>query len=183
MIRRLGCLSALLSLLFFVVVVGSIGWFGYQAYLHATDAQAVASRTNEVGQAWTDDPAAVAKALGGKGGVRPRNLSSQPFQQMGARATTAYRSAGTTLTLTSSQLTCHERPLTSELVETPVSVLVLVHPENSWLPDVSGMWAQLRGGNSCTAASGPLTVKVTLATPVGRRIVVDAVTGESVAGR
>ena len=52
MLRRLGCLAALVSLLVFLAVLAVVGWFGYAAYTHARDVQAVAARTLEVGTAW-----------------------------------------------------------------------------------------------------------------------------------
>lgn len=181
MIRRLGCLSALLSLLLFVAVFGAIGWFGYQAYVHASDAQAVASRTNDVGQAWTDDPATLALAAAGKGGLRPKSLSSQPFQRLGARPVVSASVSKATVTLTTSRLGCDEPPLVADVVETPVLVQVLVHPESPWIPDVPRMWRQWRGTTSCSAGATPATVTVTLGTPLGRRVLVDATTGQSVA--
>ena len=184
MIRRLGCLSALFSIALFVAVVAAVGWFGYQAYAHATDSQSVATRTNEVGQAWTDDPAALVAAATGKGGVRPKGLSSQPFQRMGARPVDSAKASKSTVVLVSSYGTCDSPTLVADVVETPVLVQVLVHPENSWLPDVPRLWKQWRdGATACTAGAAPVKVTVTLTSPLGRRVLVDAVTGESVATR
>ncbi len=184
MIRRLGCLSALLSIAFFLAVIGAIGWFGYQAYVHATDSQAIATRTNEVGQAWTDDPAALATAATGKGGVRPKGFSAQPYQRIGARPVDSARTSKTsktTLTLVTSQATCDGPTPVADVVESPVLVQVLVHPESSWLPDVPRLWTQWRDGSkTCATAGEPVSVTLTLASPLGRRVLVDAVTGESV---
>lgn len=181
MIRRLGCLSALLSIAFFLAVIGAIGWFGYQAYVHATDSQAIATRTNEVGQAWTDDPAAFATAATGKGGVRPKGLSAQSYQRIGARPVDSAKTSKTTLTLVTSQATCDGPTLVADVVESPVLVQVLVHPESSWLPDVPRLWTQWRDGSkTCATAGAPVSVTLTLASPLGRRVLVDAVTGESV---
>jgi hypothetical protein len=181
-VRRLGCLSALLSILFFVAVLAAIGWFGYQAYVHASDSQAVATRTNEVAQAWTSDPAAVASAASGKGGVRPKGLSSQPYQRMGASEVRSYKTSKSTIVLATNPGACNAPTLVAEVVETPVIVQVLVHPESSWLPDVPRLWRQLRDASAqCPDNERPASVTVTLTSPIGRRILVDAVTGGSVA--
>jgi hypothetical protein len=183
-LRRLGCLSALLSILLFVAVIGGIGWFGYQAYVHASESQAVATRTNEVGQAWSDDPAAVAAAASGKPGVRPKGLSSQPFQSIGARPVSSFTTSKSTVTLAASLGTCNSPKLVADVVETPVLVQVLVHPESSWLPDVPRLWKQWRDGSkACPSPTAPVSVPVTLTSPLGRRVLVDAVTGESVAAK
>lgn len=183
MLRRLGCLAALVSLLVFLAVLAVVGWFGYAAYTHARDVQAVASRTQEVGTAWANDPAALAKAAGGTGGVRPAGLSTQPFQQLGARPTTGYTVSRATLTLRTSTVGCHPAPLTVDVVETPVLVQVLVRPENPWLPDVGRFWEQLHDSSGCTDKAAPATVTVTLGSGLGKRVLVDAVTGTSVRKR
>ena len=179
-LRRLGCLAALLTLAVWLAVLGGLAWFGSQAYQHVTDAQALTDRLAVVGAAWASDPTALAKAASGVGGVRPKGLSPQPFQQVGARPTVAYHGTTATIRLTTTRLACETDPLTVDVVETPAAVVVLVHVRRPWLPDVRGWWDQVRAGSSCVNQARPATLTVTLGSGLGRRAVVDAVSGLSV---
>ncbi len=176
MIRKLGCLSAVVML----AVLAAIGWLGYQTYLHVTDYLAIESRTSEVQTAWDADAAALKAAANGRGGVRPAALPEAPFQQLGASMADSYRGSGRTLVVGISVGVCNEPERVVEVRESTKTVVLLVHPRTSWLPDVAGAWDQLRGGTSCPAIAVPATVQAALVTPLGNRVVVDAVTGTSV---
>ena len=181
--RRFGCLSALFSMVFYAAVIAVLAWFGFQAYQHAMDYKAMAERNDAVASAWAD-PTALAKAATGGGGVLPPGLSTQPFQQVGARPTTRY--AGTTaamsLTLTTTRMTCEPAPYTVTVVETPVLVQVLVHVDKPWLPPVGQWWTDFRASKPCVNAAKPATMTAPLTSELGRRVVVDSVTGASVKG-
>ena len=181
--RRLGCLSALFSLVLYAAVIAVLAWFGVQAYQHALDYKAMAERNDAVASAWAD-PAALAKAATGDGGVMPPGLSAQPFQQVGARATTRYAgtSASTSLTLSTTRMACEPASYTVNVVETPVLVQVLVHVDKPWLPPVGQWWQDFRAPTACVNAAKPTTLTASLASELGRRIVVDSVTGASVKG-
>jgi len=181
--RRLGCLSALFSMVFYAAVIAVLAWFGFQAYQHAMDYKAMAERNDAVASAWAD-PTALAKAATGVGGVRPPGLSTQPFQQVGARPTTRYAgtSASLSLTLTTTRMTCEPAPYSVTVVETPVLVQVLVHVDKPWLPPVGQWWKDFRAPTACVNAAKPTTLKAPLTSELGRRVVVDSVTGDSVTG-
>jgi hypothetical protein len=181
-VRRSGCLSALLSMLFYAAVLTVLAWFGFQAYQHAMDYKAIAERDDAVGKAWEADPTALAKAAAGTAGVRPEGLSAQPFQQVGARPTTRYAGSGTALTLTTTHMTCEPAPLTVTVVETPLLVSVLVHVDKPWLPPVSQWWQDFREPKACVNVAKPAVQKVTLTSELGRRVLVDSVSGASVQG-
>jgi hypothetical protein len=180
-VRRLGCLSVVLSLLLWTVVIAAIGWFGYQAYVHVTDYKAMADRTSTVGAAWAADPVAIAKAAAGAGGVRPKDLSAQPFQQVGARPTVAYRTTGDTLVLTTSRNACDPDPLAVQVVTSDAVIGVLVHADKPWLPPVKRWWDEWRHPTACTPHNVATALTVSVGSGLGSRIVVDAVTGTSVA--
>ena len=117
--RRMGCLSALFSLVLWVAVLAAIVWFGLTAYQHYTDYRAMADRNTVVTQAWAGDATTLAQAAAGAV-VKPADISGQPFQQAGARVTKAFTSNGTSLVLATTRDTCAPDPLTVDVVETSV---------------------------------------------------------------
>jgi hypothetical protein len=183
-VRRSGCLPALFSVLFYAAVIAVLAWFGFQAYQHIMDYRAMAERNDAVASAWAD-PTTLAKAATGDGGVLPPGLSAQPFQQVGARPTTRYAgtSASTSLTLSTTRMTCELATYTVNVIETPVLVQVLVHVDKSWLPPVGQWWTDFRAPTACVNAAKPTTLTASLTSELGRRIVVDSVTGASVKGQ
>jgi len=180
-VRRMGCLSALFSLVLWSAVLAAIVWFGLTGYQHYSDYRAMADRNTAVSQAWVADPTTLAKAATGAV-VRPADLSAQPFQQAGARATKAYTSTGTSLVLATTRDPCAPDPLTVEVVETSVVVQVLVHQQRPWLPPVSRWWDDLRHPTPCVPTAKATTLTAKLGSALGRRVVVDAVSGYSVKG-
>jgi hypothetical protein len=179
MLRRLGCLSVLVGLFLFLAVVSVIGWFGFQAYSHAAESQAIASRMQVVTQAWADDPAAVSKAVTSPHAVRPKGLSAQPYQERGATPITSAVMSHGALVVGGAVDPCGE-PLVAHVTETPVVVAVLLSPDQPWLPDWSRLWQRVRRAPTCTSTKVPSTVTVALSAPLGKRVVVDLVTGASV---
>jgi hypothetical protein len=178
-VRRMGCLSALFSLVLWAGVLVVLAWFAVAGYQHFSDYRAMADRTKLVADAWVADPATLAKAATGAV-VRPADLPAQPFQQVGARPTQAYTSTGASLVLRTTLDTCAPYPLTVELAETPVLVQVLVHQSRPWLPPVSQWWDDVRDTTPCVPVAKATTIRATLGSPLGRRVVVDSVTGYSV---
>ena len=179
--RRMGCLSALFSLVLWSAVLAAIVWFGLTGYQHYSDYRAMTDRNTTVSQAWVADPTTLAKAATGAV-VKPADLSSQPFQQVGARVTKAYTSAGLSLALATTRDTCAQDPLTVDVVETNVAVQVLVHQQKPWLPPVSRWWNDLRHPTTCVPTAKATTVTAKLGSELGRRVVIDAVSGYSVKG-
>jgi hypothetical protein len=177
----MGCLSALFSLVLWAVVLSAIVWFGLAGYQHYSDYRAMADRNTQVAQAWAADPTTLARAATGAA-VKPADLSAQPFQQAGARVTTGFASSGTSLVLATTRDTCATEPLTVDVVESSVVVQVLVHQRRPWLPPVSQWWDDLRHPTSCVPATRATTVTAKLGSELGRRVVVDSVSGYSVAG-
>jgi len=180
-VRRLGCLSALFSLVLWSAVLAAIVWFGLTGYQHYSDYRAMADRNTTVSQAWAADATTLAKAATGAV-VKPADLSAQPFQQAGARATKAYTSSGTSLVLATTRDTCAQDPLTVDVVETNVAVQVLVHQQKPWLPPVSRWWDDVRHPTACVPGAKATTVTAKLGSALGRRVVIDAVSGFSVKG-
>lgn len=181
--RHRGPVRTLGSLLVWVLFLGVLGWFGVQGYVHVMDLRAISARTDEVAADWSTDAAALARASTGAGDVRPAGISAVPFSQVGARPTTAYRVAGRTLTVATTQLSCVTSPLVARVVETPVMVQVLVHLQKPWLPQPQQVWTGLRASAPCVDTAVPTTVSATLMAALGQRIVVDTATGTSVASR
>lgn len=179
--RRMGCLSALFSLVLWVAVLAAIVWFGLTAYQHYTDYRAMADRNTVVTQAWAGDATTLAQAAAGAV-VKPADISGQPFQQAGARVTKAFTSNGTSLVLATTRDTCAPDPLTVDVVETSVSVQVLVHPQRPWFPPVTRWWDDLRHPTACVPSAKATTVTAKLGGDLGRRVVIDAVSGYSVKG-
>ena len=181
--RRLGCLPALFSMVFYAAVIAVLAWFGFQAYQHAMDYKAMAERNDAVASAWAD-PTALADAASGAGGVMPPGLSAQPFQQVGARPTTRYAgtATSTSLTLSTTRMSCEPSTYTVNVIESPVLVQVLVHVDKPWLPPVGQWWTDFRASTACVNVAKPATQKISLTSELGRRVVVDSVTGASVKG-
>ncbi|MCA0329088.1 MAG: hypothetical protein LCI03_04195 [Actinobacteria bacterium] len=151
-----------------------VGWFGYQVYVHLTDAHQADQRLTEVAQAWEDDPAALAAASAGEPDVVPASLAQSPFLTMGARSIDWYAVDGTTMTVGYWGGVCLEPPMTGDVRAGAETVVVLVHPRTSWLPDLDGLRTQ-----GCTDQAVALTATVELPDTVGERVVVDAVSGAS----
>lgn len=179
--RRTGCLSALFSLVLWVAVLAAIAWFGLAAYQHYTDYRARADRKSVVTESWAGDATTLAQAAAGAV-VKPADLPAQPFQQAGARVTKAFTSTGTSLVLATTRDTCAQDPLTVDVVETSVTVQVLVHLQRPWLPPVTRWWEGLRHPTACVPTARATTVTATLGSALGRRVVIDAVSGYSVKG-
>jgi hypothetical protein len=178
----MGCLSALVSLLLWVGALAALVWFGLTGYQHYTDYRAMADRNTVVSQAWAGDPTTLAKAVTGAA-VRPADLAGQPFQQAGARVTTAFTTSGTSLVLATTRDPCAKDPLTVDVIETSVAVQVLVHEQHPWLPPVGRWWDDLRHPSTCVPEPTATTVRATLSSSgLGRRVVIDAVSGYSVRG-
>ena len=173
--------GTLFSLVLWSAVLAAIVWFGLTGYQHYSDYRAMADRNTAVSQAWAGDPTTIAKAATGAV-VKPADLSTQPFQQAGARVTKAYSSSGTSLVLATTRDTCAQDPLTVEVVETNVAVQVLVHQQTPWLPPVSRWWDDLRHPTTCVPSAKATTLTAKLGTDLGRRVVIDAVSGYSVKG-
>jgi hypothetical protein len=150
------------------------GWLGYQAYVHLTDRHAADQRLTQVAQAWEDDSAALAAASGGTGDVVPPALSGDGFRQMGARSIDWYTVEGTTMTLGYWGGVCLEPAMTADVRANAETLVVLLHPQTSWLPDLSGLQTQ-----GCTDQAIALTTTIELPEAVGERVVVDAVSGAS----
>jgi hypothetical protein len=165
------------------VVVAAVAWFGFVAVATLQDRRAVGDRNDVVAQAWTQDPAAVTKAATGAV-TTPAGLTERQFWQAGAAPTRSYSVSGATLTLNSESGYCvgHPQPqLTVDVVESPVDVQVLVYEKRSWLPDLATWSEVLRtGGAGCSGVGASATVTATLSLDLGKRFVVDAVTGSSV---
>jgi hypothetical protein len=161
-------------------VLAVVGWFGYSAYQHGMDFRAVSTRTAAVSSAWLSDTDALAKAAVVGAGVRPKSLSTKVFTEAGAAQVTSYAVDGDSVVLRAVTSRCAASALIVDVLETSVSVEVLVHAERPWLP--SG-WS-LRG-RTAPCADAPVAVleTVRLSAPLGERIVVDGVTGASVGAR
>jgi hypothetical protein len=172
-IRKLGCLSAFVMLAVLVVV----GWFGYQVYLRVTDYRAIDARVTTLQTAWDTDAAALKAAAGGKGGVRPASLPQEPFLTTGTAPVQAYSGSGRALTLVLSVGVCDVPEYVVEVRESTRTVVVLAHPQTSWLPAFHGF------SGSCTSQAVALDVPVALVTPLGSKVVVDGFSGGSVPRR
>ncbi len=182
MLRRAGCLGLVVAL----VLVVPLGWFGYQTYLHVTDARAVDDRLSSLSGAWAADPAALsasrAAAVTGQGGDRPAAVPDTPLRRMGSLAVEAYDAAGRDLRIAIVRGECNVPVYDVELRESGQTVVVLVHPHNSWLPDLSGI-RDIWGGQGCSAVGVFQAITVPLAAPLGKRVVVDGVSGAGVIRR
>lgn len=158
-----------------------VGWFGYQVYVHLTDARTADERIEQVSRAWEDDPASLAAAAASGSRVTPPALADATFQQLGALAVDSWSVEGTTLRLRAVAGSCDAPTYRADLKVTGESVVVLVHPQTSWLPDLADAWQQLRGEVvACDAVGVPITVDAVLDDPPGDRLVIDAVSGSSV---
>jgi len=170
----------LLKVLAGVLVAAVVGWFGYQVYVHLTDARRVDERLQQVSQAWEDDPAAFAAASGGQR-VTPATLREVPFRELGAVMIDAYAADGHTLQLGIVVSSCDPPVYGVDVRRTGETLVVLVRPQTPWLPDPDEAWGTLRGEVvACDAVGVPVQIETTLDDDLGDRIVVDAVGGSSV---
>jgi len=161
-------------------VLAVVGWFGWSVYQHGMDFRAVSTRTAAVSSGWLSDTDALAKAAVSGAGVRPTSLSARLFTDAGAAPVTSYAVDGDALVLRVVTSRCIAASLVVDVIETSVSVEVLVHAERPWLP---AGWSL--NGRTAPCADSPVALRETaqLSAPLGERIVVDGVTGASVGAR
>jgi hypothetical protein len=161
-------------------VLAVVGWFGWSAYQHGMDFRAVSTRTAAVSSAWLSDTDALAKAAVTGAGVRPKSLSTRVFNEAGAAQVTSYAVDGDSLVLRTVTSRCTADTLIVDVIETSVSVEVLVHAERPWLP---AGWSLQGRTKPCADAPVAVLETASLSTPLGERILVDGVTGASVGAR
>lgn len=176
MLKKLFLLGTLVFLA--VLIVG--GWFGYQAWVHASNTVAFQQRQVQVVAAWQTDPVAIKQASRGKGGVRPGSMSDT-MQSHGVTTIQSYASAGTILTVTYVASACETTGYTYDIKRVNGLASILVYADAPWLPDLGGLWRRITGSGGCTAASESAAVKITLDSPLGKDAVVDAASGTSIA--
>jgi hypothetical protein len=161
-------------------VLAVVGWCGYSAYQHGMDFRAVSTRTAAVSSAWLSDTDALAKAAVSGAGVRPKALSARLFTDAGAAQVTSYAVDGDVLVLRTVTSRCAAGTLIVDVIETSVSVEVLVHAERPWLPPG---WSLHGRTAPCTDAPVAVLETTSLSAPLGERILVDGVSGTSVGAR
>ena len=174
MIRKIFLLGTLITL----AVLAVAGWFGYQAYEHATAAASIQGRQADVIAKWLLNPDQVKQAGKGRGGVRVPGLDG--WQGAGAARASSYQATATSMTVTFDTSPCAETRYTYDIKRISDVVSVIVYVDASWLPDWQGLWRRMTGtAQDCTALAGPATIAVPLSDPLARSAVIDGVSGTS----
>ena len=161
-----------------LLIVG--GWFGYQAFVHGTNAVAIQQRQLQVIAAWQTDPDAMKMAAGGRGGVTPPGITDT-MRSHGVATASSFRAAGKSLTITYAPNACNDLPYIYDIKRSPGLITILVYADASWWPDVVGLWNRVTSSGSCAAAGRQETLTIALDSRVGADAVVDAASGTSLA--
>lgn len=167
MIRRLLLLSILGTAAFLAIA----GWFGYRAYVNATNEWTYRQQFAAVAQAWPQPLP-----------DRPVEHGSYPIQ----RLRTVDPSSGE-FEVVVAQSACDSEPDPVASVDaTQQYVAVLVHRPAQWLPDVGRLWGEITRavtGSGCPAAARLTRLRVAVGEAISERPIVDARTGRPIPAR
>jgi hypothetical protein len=166
---------AFVKLLVRVVLVVALLWFGWRAYVNATEWLSAQSRLDQVSQTWQGSEAA-RKAAGTGSGQIASGLTFDPVED-GYNPVASWDSDGATLVVTTSYTTCDRTvPLQLDIRESRDVVVVLVREKPMWLPSRSRLFPP----RDCTAEQVFTEVSAPIKAPVAKRVLVDGATGASV---
>lgn len=168
-----------LGFLFFLLILVVGGWFGYQAWVHASRSAAVQARQAEVVAKWAMDPAAIKQASSGRGGITVSNLD-QNWQHDGVSRFDAYKSKGSTLKVRYADSGCYQWPYIYDIKRVNGTLSVMVYVDQPWLPDFGVLWLKVTGRWACSGSVKLVWMSIPLDAPLSNEAVIDGATGRSV---
>lgn len=167
----------LLGFLVFLAIVIAGGWFGFQAYVHASRSAAIQTRQASVVAQWLMNPEAVKQAATGKGGITVAGIDAN-WQHEGVTVADAYRQTKSGLQIRYGNASCEGWRYTYDVKRVNGVLSVIVYVDQPWLPDFGAIWNQIRGA-ACAAMVTMKWMPVTLDTPLGTDAMINGSNGRS----
>lgn len=172
MLRRMACLSALLTFL----VLAVVAFFGWQGWQWISARQQTDQRLTSLADAWAASPQSLKAARGGVGDVRPPGVDAAPWSVPQATLSPDWYREASAKKLTVNYYARKGCDPVVDVKETPDIVVIALRCEVSFNP-IEVARQVLPHDSSGSAPIEATTVTLTAA--LGPRIVVDASDGAS----